>query len=92
LGLERAGDRIFRTRKDDEERVALRIDLAAVRCREGFAQESVMLEQHRGVRVAQAFQQGRRALDVGEDEGQRSVWELRRHSSRRKVSTARTRR
>jgi hypothetical protein len=92
LCVQRSRDRILRAREHDEERVALRVDLAAVRCGERLTQQPMVVEQDPGVGVAQPLQERSRSLDVRKEEGQRSVRELCRHVSRKNVSTARTRR
>ena len=63
-------ERSRRGREGDEEGVSLRVDLdPAVRC-ERLAQNAAMLgERLRVVLRAQLVQQPRRALDVGEEEG-----------------------
>ena len=63
------GDRVARPREGDEERVTLRVDLAAVVLVERRPQQPLMLAEHLGVAAAQARQQPRRSLDVGEQKG-----------------------
>ena len=63
----------------EEERVTLRVDLdAPVRCG-GLAKDPAMLGEHPDVGVAQFAKQAGRALDVREDERDRSRWEIGSH-------------
>jgi hypothetical protein len=61
--------RISRAGECDEEGVSLRVDLDAVVPREGVSQGLAMLGEQVAVAVAMLPQQPRRALDVGEEEG-----------------------
>ncbi len=64
------GEGAVRLRKRDEEGIALRVDLDAAVRREGFAHEALVLGERSGVGLgAELVEQPRRALDVGEEEG-----------------------
>jgi hypothetical protein len=70
LRRDRGVERGPRAVEDGEERVALAIDSPAAGCGEGLADQAVMDCQELAVPVAaERLQQLRRALDVGEDEG-----------------------
>ena len=80
LRLARGGDGSRRGRKGDEEGVALGVDLDAAVGGEGVAQEAAVLGQRIGVALgAEGVEQLRRALDVGEQEGDRAGWKVARH-------------
>ena len=65
----------------DEERVAVRIDLRSAVSDERLAQYAAMLRERMRVPIgAQLVQQPCRAFDVGEEEGNRSRWEIARHA------------
>ncbi len=59
-GAARAAERV-------EERVALRVHLAAAVCSEGHAQQAAVVSQELAVALAELLEQDRRALDVGEE-------------------------
>ncbi len=63
------GGRVARAGEDVEEGVALRVDLLAAVRGERLAEEALVRLEHAAVAVAQLFQQLRRSLDVGEEEG-----------------------
>src|SRR3954447_15216725 len=66
-------DRRARAAEDDEEGVALGVDLDPARLAERLAQEPAVRAQHLAVAVtAERLEQARRALDVGEQEGHRA--------------------
>ena len=70
LARDRGGDRVLRPSVRDEERVALRVDLAAAVLRECLAQDPVMIGERLSVdRPAQPFEQRGRSLDVREEKG-----------------------
>jgi hypothetical protein len=75
LGLDRPACCVARPREREEERVALRVDLGPARLAERLADEPPVVARDLGVAVAQLLQQPRRAFDVGEDEGDRALWE-----------------
>ena len=65
-----ASDRRARAAEDDEERVALGVDLDPAGLREGRAQKPVVRGEHVAVAVAaEVLEQAGRALDVREQEG-----------------------
>jgi hypothetical protein len=76
LCLLRRGDRGGCRREGDEEGVALRIHLDAPVPLAGRAQDAAVLGQQVGVALAVLLQQPRRALDVGEEEGDGAGGEL----------------
>ena len=65
-----------RPREHGEERVALAVHLAPARCGEGLAHDPVVLREDAAPPVAELLQQPRRALDVGEEEGDGAAREL----------------
>jgi hypothetical protein len=69
LARHRGSERVDGPAELDEERVALSIQLAAARGRERLPQQSPVLGEDRGVAVFQPSEEGRRAFDVGEQEG-----------------------
>ena len=69
LGVDGRGDGVARAREREEEGVALRVDLDAAVLREALAHQPPVVGEDVGVAVAELLQQARRALDVGEDEG-----------------------
>jgi hypothetical protein len=82
LTFGRSSNRIARTRKRNEERITLRVDLEASVPNEHLPEHTPVLGQRLRVPVAEFVQQPRRPLDVGEDERHRSCWQLRhRHTS-----------
>lgn len=76
LSLDGSSDRVACAREDEEERVALRVDLDPVAGREGVTDDSPVRGQHLAVVVAEALEELRRVLDVREDEGDRSAGKL----------------
>src|SRR5262249_47794145 len=70
-----AGDRVTRAREREEERVALCVDLLAARFRQALAQDAPLLSQHVRVAVAELAEEGRRPLDVREQECDCAAWE-----------------
>ena len=69
-------------RERDEERVALGVDLDAAVSGERIAQHAAVLGERLGVRVRpERVQQPRRALDVGEEEGDGAGREIRPHDA-----------
>jgi hypothetical protein len=76
LCLDGSGNRIHRRREDDEEGVALRVDLAAARQLEGVAQQLSVLGDCLPVAIAQLTFEPGRALHVCEEEGDRSGGQL----------------
>ena len=76
-GRKGAGSR----REREEERVTLRIDLDSAAGHARLAYRPAVLSQSVGVGVRpQLVEQSRRALDVGEEEGDRAGREIRAHS------------
>ena len=73
LRLDGRGDGVSRAREHEEEGVALRVDLDPVARRERVADDSPVRRQHLAVVVAEALEELRRVLDVGEDEGDGSA-------------------
>ena len=73
LRLDGSGDGISRAREDEEEGVALRVDLDPVASSERVADDPPVRRQHLAVVVAEALEELRRVLDVREDEGDRSA-------------------
>ena len=73
LRLDGRGDGVSRTREHEEEGVALRVDLDPVASRERVTDDPPVRGQHLAVVVAEALEELRRVLDVGEDEGDRSA-------------------
>ena len=57
LRVDRRGDRVLRARERDEERVALRVDLAAAVRVERRAQQPPVVGEHLAVAVAQLLEQ-----------------------------------
>src|SRR6185503_3135581 len=75
LRLDCGTDGVACAREGEEERVALVVDLDPVHRLEGRPDESTMRREQLAVEVAELLQQLRRALDVGEDERDRSARE-----------------
>src|SRR5262249_51144712 len=75
LHLDCSGHRVPGAREREEERVALRVDLGSIRGGERVADESTVVAQHLAVAVTELLEQLGRALDVGEEEGDRPGWE-----------------
>jgi hypothetical protein len=76
LGVRSRGDGLACVFEDDEERVALRADLDPAVCRERLAQQPPVLRERARVLVPELVQQPRRALDVREQQRDRSAREL----------------
>ena len=76
LRIGRRHNRILRTPERHEERVALRVDLLSVVLRERGPQDAVVVSTCRSVALTELLQQSRRALDVGKEEGDRSMRKL----------------
>jgi hypothetical protein len=72
LGRLRPGGGVARRGEGDEERVALAVDDHAVVPLEGARQQPPVLAEQIGVGVADAPEQARRALDVGEEQRDRA--------------------
>src|SRR5215471_19119917 len=78
LGVDGGGHRVARPREREEERVALRVDLRPAARAEHLADEATVVAGHAPVAlVAELLQEAGRALDVGEDERDGAVGELR---------------
>jgi hypothetical protein len=82
LGFPGGGNCSRRRGERDEERVALRIDLDPVVAGERITNRTAMVAERVGVAVGtQLVQEPRRALDVGEQERDRSGRELAGHAA-----------
>ena len=68
LGLLGGREPLGRIGEDDEEAVALRVDLDAAVSKEGRPKQPAMVGQHLRVPVAERTQQPSRPFDVGEEE------------------------
>src|SRR5262249_53129567 len=78
LRVDRGRDRIARPREREEERVALRVHLRAAAVAEGLAHEPPVVARDLPVAlVPELLQETRRALDVGEHEGDGPAGQLR---------------
>ncbi len=77
LSLHSGADRVARTLKGEEERVALRVDLDAVARAERLANDAPMRGQHVAIGVPETLEKLGRVLDVGEREGDRSPGQIR---------------
>src|SRR5205807_5024260 len=87
----RGRDRLRRLRKDDEEGVALCVDLDPAVRSECVAQDTAMLCQDLAVPLgAELVQQLGRPLHVAEEEGDCSRWKVALHSTTSCASTAAT--
>jgi hypothetical protein len=71
LDLHRAQHRLLRAGERREERVPLRIHLAATQAGDGRPHQPPVLGQHLRVPIPQSLDQPRRPLDIGEHEGDR---------------------
>jgi hypothetical protein len=69
LSVHRGDDGLARSPEDDEQAVALRVDLAAAVPLEGLAQDPPVVRHRIGERVAETSQEPRGALDVREEQG-----------------------
>jgi hypothetical protein len=76
LRIGRGGHSIGRTRKGDEERVALRVDLDTLVAQPCRSQRTAVLGKHFRIPIAQLPEQPRRTLDVREEERHRPGREL----------------
>jgi hypothetical protein len=76
LSVDRARHRVARARERHEERVSLRIDLAAAMCLEALAEDPLVVGQQLAVPVAEPLDELRRSLDVGEEQRDRARWKL----------------
>ena len=76
LALDRRVHRVRGCGEGVEERVALRVHLDASVARERLPERPPVLRERAAVGVSQLAQQPRRALDVGEEEGDGAAWEL----------------
>ena len=83
LRIGRCGDRVLRALEDDEERVALRVDLEPAVPVESLAKQAAVLGEHLLVTIAQGPEQPSRAFDVREEEGDGSAWKLGHQPQRR---------
>ena len=79
LGLLGGREPFARIGEDDEEAVALRVDLEAAVPKEGCSQQPAMLRQHLRVLIPERAQEPSRPFDVGEEE---------RDAARRKIRHA----
>jgi hypothetical protein len=77
LHLDRGVDRLAGAREGEEERVALRVDLASTGRAERLADDPAMLRENLAVRLPELLEERSRALDVGEDERDRARRQLR---------------
>ena len=77
LSLDGRGHGVTGSREDEEERVSLGVHLDALRGRERLAHDPSVRAQDLGVPVAEALQELGRLLDVGEREGDGSLWQFR---------------
>jgi uncharacterized protein YyaL (SSP411 family) len=73
LCAHRAGDSVTRAREREEERIALGVDLAPSRVSEQLAEDPSLFAQHLRVALPESSHQLGRALDVCEQEGDRSA-------------------
>src|SRR4051794_6167269 len=73
LDLDGGLHRVDGAGKGDKEAVALRIDLTAVVRLKDRAQQHTVLSEHIAVAWPKALEQLRRALDVGEEQGDRAA-------------------
>ena len=77
LGVDRRRDGVLGTPEGDEEGVALRVDLVTSVCGECRANDALVVGEHLRVAAAELLHERRRALDVGEQEGDRAAGKLR---------------
>jgi hypothetical protein len=73
LGRERRLDGVPCPPERDEERIPLRVYLLPPGVLESLAQEPLMVGEHLHVALAELLHQGRRALDVRKEEGDRTA-------------------
>lgn len=76
LHLRRGCHSVARARKDDEEGIALRVDLVALVPLEGLAQEPLVLSENLAVALAKLALEPRRSLDVRKQERNRPTGQL----------------
>jgi hypothetical protein len=69
LGIGRGSDGIRGSGESDEEGIALRVDLDSAVLGERVSQDAPLLGEDVRIRVTELMEQLRRALDVGEEEG-----------------------
>ena len=74
LALDRRQHRVSCAAEGDEERVPLRIDDAATVAPEHVLEQALMLTKDVVVAAAKLLEQGRRPLDVGEEERDCAAW------------------
>ncbi len=74
LCVRRRADGIAGARERDEERIALRVQLAPAEFGERRAQQLALVGQHPGVLVAQLLEQLRRAFDIAEQKSDGAGW------------------
>ena len=72
-------DGVLRAAEGDEEGVALGVDLVSTMGRERRSQDPLVLCEHASVLLPEPLQEGRRAFDVGEQEGDSAARELAAH-------------
>ena len=77
LAVDRGLDSRSGALEDEVQPIASRAPLERTMSRERLADQPVVIGQHRRIAVAQDLEQPRRALDVGEHEGDRSGWLVR---------------
>jgi hypothetical protein len=77
LRLDRGCDRIARARKNEKERVALRVDLAAAVPAKYASKQPLMLGEDLAVTLPELALEPRRALDVREQERNRTARQVR---------------
>src|SRR6266699_4995767 len=76
LSGHRRQDRIGGACKGHKKSVTLRVHLTTVPLVENATQKLSALRQHVGKTLAQLLEQARRSLDVGEEQGDGSCWEV----------------
>ncbi len=82
LDVRGCGDGIGRSRKGDEEGVALRVDLDPPMGSDHLPHDLAVRDEHVGVPIAELVQEPRRTLDVREHERHGSTREVARHPAR----------
>jgi hypothetical protein len=88
LRLARCRQRIRRTRERDEERIPLSVHLDAAVTTEHATQHAAVVRQRIGIRIAEPVQQPRRALDIREEERDRSRRKRSHRSMMRRPASA----
>jgi hypothetical protein len=76
LGSKGGSESIARTRKGYEEGITLGVNLVTVILMERCAQKEPARFQHVSVAFTCSLEQARRSFDVGEEQSDRSSWEL----------------